>query len=802
MSCQGERIFESHKRISMTFPSSENPDWGYARTKRCVLMTPSAEWVQSVYSCQFQLNNKTYIVPNRDYPYEGLMVYQDGENWKFIDCIALAIQKDDNNFIPLSSLSEITVRVNPWVATYCYTVPKSLFHGNEDRDQHLYVSYYLNSCNSPELVTGCVEVYFPDGHQIQLDNPIRLILQPFLDIRHMYTAGSDFWNYRVQIDQNSPGNMKIQISAYNRTLTFYLDEAGFTLFSQPEILNWWYKLGTGTRTESFNHQHQQNETIFIGENKNVAAFFNIYVTLPFPRNYMRFYYSCSLNSSKRNYNIPDIVSMFESSRKEDCEQLRLIQSSFQFSESSNISDAILARIVGLTKFKTFIELSKTNKFVQVPHAGAWWFRTPWYRDVFEGILSSFETMMKLPKERANVREIIFLALSEIESSSGRILNRIPEFKNLERQYNNSDATLLCFVIANAYFNRTKDVDFALGIFKYLVKTVRCFGESNRSNFEHSRIDGPPWVDDDTGLLLSVPHHSWIDTRSQYVEIGQDKLSGLPNRASQQFIRDLYNHIDDKNSFGAIMSSSVFFLPEINAQWIIMLRGAIGLVDWLITNCANNKNDFDTFEGARNNISTILSKAERNYKQVFWCNSNSFLYNMVYKDKMIKDKIECETAITSAAMLGESIFTYNELISIWEQCKRSLLIYRDPVSYGSGHLPFGILTKNEGKKIFYDDCQYHSDVVWPRSTPYLIGLLKLIGQGQLVEEILKNNIDHQMSESAIFYNQELFSRPFGNNPHPSSDTDMNPIPVKNPIQFWSQWCDAFHDIFVRKENDDV
>ena len=61
----------------------ENPDWGFARNVRAALLTPSAEWVQSVCSFPFEVNGKTFIAPNRDYPYEGLVAYHAGENWKF-----------------------------------------------------------------------------------------------------------------------------------------------------------------------------------------------------------------------------------------------------------------------------------------------------------------------------------------------------------------------------------------------------------------------------------------------------------------------------------------------------------------------------------------------------------------------------------------------------------------------------------------------------------------------------------------------------------------------------------------------
>jgi len=57
----------------------------------------------------------------------------------------------------------------------------------------------------------------------------------------------------------------------------------------------------------------------------------------------------------------------------------------------------------------------------------------------------------------------------------------------------------------------------------------------------------------------------------------------------------------------------------------------------------------------------------------------------------------------------------------------------------------------------------------------------------------------MTEGAIFYNHELFSRPVGNNPYQNMYTSMNPVPVKNPLQFWSQCCDAFIQFFEEEKD---
>lgn len=71
---------------------------------------------------------------------------------------------------------------------------------------------------------------------------------------------------------------------------------------------------------------------------------------------------------------------------------------------------------------------------------------------------------------------------------------------------------------------------------------------------------------------------------------------------------------------------------------------------------------------------------------------------------------------------------------------------------------------------------------------------LIGELETAKEIVLNNLDHQMSEGAIFYNHELFSKPCGNNPEHVEATERNPVPVKNAIQFWSQWCDPVIELF--------
>src|SRR3989441_282232 len=759
----------------------ENPDWGFARNVRSTLLAPSAEWVQSVCSFAFEVNGKTFIAPNRDYPYEGLAAYHGGENWKFIDCIALSLQHRNGRQLPLTPSR---VKINPWRVEYHYRGLCSDSTFDEQGGIPVFVSYYLDSQNSPDLLTGSIEVYFPEG--LAHDNgQIIPLIQPFIDIRHMY-GSSAFHDYRITSEFEN--HKRIHIANGNRTLTFFVPQGDLSIFREPETVNWQYKLGTGSRTEN-----QQNETVFIGERKNVAAFFRVQVPTLSEQKSLKLHFSTCLSSSPTNFYLPDIQKNSDESKRKDHSDFQHIVDTFPLSKELSFREAIWARIIGLTKFKTYIYFAGAQKHIRVPHAGAWWFKTAWYRDVFEGLLNGFETLMRIPREREDIREIILSALSFQDKTSGLILNKIPEFRTLEAGHNSCDATLLCFMVANAYFRKTKDVEFALEVLAYARTAVSCF-KANHNAGATSRIDGPPGVDETNGLLLCAPHHSWVDTRIRNVHYAGWTLKDLPNRLSVDFIKDLYDQTTNKELVEAIASSPRFFLPEINAQWITMLAGTIQTIDLV-----NQDRRSDFIEDLRAEAEALLAKARKHFKPVFWNEKSGYLFNAVFEDGVTKDNIECEAGVTAAAMLGETVFTRDELNSIWKCARQELLAYRRLIKYGEETLPFGIVTKKEDQKIFYDDNQYHSDMIWPRSTPYLIKLLRLLDEEETARHILINNLDHQMTECAIFYNQELFSGAFGNNSHPNGPTSQNPVPVKNPIQFWSQWCDAYLEVFGGKES---
>lgn len=769
----------------MELAPEESPDWGCARSQRVVLMAPSAEWVQAVFSSTWEDGSGNhFITPNRDYPYEGLLAHQGGEHWKFVDCIALGVRDVNGGPLLVTRDPARKVQVTPWRATYTYLA--SYPGADKESDLPFAASYYLSSCSSPELVTAGLYVYFPVS---AMNKGLTLIIQPVLDIRHMY-GSSDYAAYRVHADDQH----RLHTSYMNRRITFHLPPCDLDIFDSPKRLTWSYKLGTGARHEVANGLGRM-ETRFIPEDRDVAALFRLGIPLTSRNRLTILPFSCGLEGSSPHRSWTDAAAHLRRSRQSDRREQRLILATFplQSDLEDSFREALVGRIAGLKRFKNFLHVPDSGDHVQIPPAGAWWFRTAWYRDVFEGLSSSFETLMRLPDERDNVKDIVLHALRYQDPESGLIQARLPEFASMEPPYNSSDATLLCLLVASRYSERTADVEFARQVLPCALRTIVSF----RGNYEADRsANGPPRLDPETGLLLSVPHHSWIDTQTQRVDYAGWTLEALPNRVSARFVKDLYDVLGDKGAVELSLRTPSFFLPEVNAQWLRVLSGVLDMArlaaEW----------DEGAWPMSTVEVASLLERARRHFKPVFWNEKKQFLYNLVEEKRRLRDEIECEAAVTAAATLGRTVFTDEDLIAIWHRTERCLLVKRGLQCYGTDTTPFGIITKYDDKRIFYDDDQYHSDVVWPRSTVYLVWLLDLLGEQGIVLELLRNTLDHQMTEAAVFYNQEVFSRPCGNNPEPVERTRENPVPVKNPIQFWSQWCDEFLKAYEDKASEDA
>lgn len=774
----------------LEFHSHEDSDWGYARTKRTVLMSRSAEWVQSVFSCRFESNGKPLVAPNRDYPYEGLMAHHEGEHWRFIDCVAVSVQSFDGRWATLvENDASPAVRVNPDQVTYLYRY--SVPHPETGQeDVRLAVAYRLHSASPAGMPTGSIELSF-------LANDARpppwaaVVVQPFLDLRHMF-AGSDFGRYRVVPSYR--GGQRVEVHCYNRRLTLFLPAGSFTPFPAPEILCWNFKLGTGQRQEVLQGPGGRTATRFVGERRSSAAFFELRPHFLPEAQRVRIYFCCEANPES-SITVVDLERIHAESERLDARRLRVSRRLVSPRWGKRPAAAIVARILGAVKFQTRVHDLDSGKAFSIPHAGAWWFRTPWFRDVFEGLSSSFRCLMALEGGPSLVKDSVELALAYQDPTTGLVPNRIPEQAGQGLDYNSVDATLLCLLTACRYVEETGDPELARKTLDAARVTISALEKEPTTGTP--RPEGPPRLDRQTGLVLCVPWHSWIDTRCQALEHGGHHMEWLPNRVSPRFVKDLWQHVDDKQHLGALLASPRFFLPEINAQWIGALTALLKVLD-RSAGGVDDPEQARTAAQLREIFHELVARARRSFIEAFWNAETGFLFNVVYEDRQVKDAIDCEAAVTAAAMLGDSLFAPEQLSAIWRRAERTLLVRRRLIRFGNKECAFGLMVKNDDRRIYYGDLEYHSDVVWPRSTHYLVRLLRLLGHDSVVRELLLNALDHQMTEGAIFYSHELFSRPFGNNPSPDPRTCDNPVPVKNPIQFWSQWADVFLEFFGEGE----
>ena len=235
------------------------------------------------------------------------------------------------------------------------------------------------------------------------------------------------------------------------------------------------------------------------------------------------------------------------------------------------------------------------------------------------------------------------------------------------------------------------------------------------------------------LLYCLPQFSWVDSMLNI------KGRNVPSRVPSDW------NCDGKLSL----------LPEVNAMFIRFLKFG---------------------QSISRDTSGLYKNAIENY-EIFM--NGGYLYSVIVDDK--KDQTESSMALVSAVLLYEHVFSREDLVRMWPSVER-LLVKRN------GKL-FGMLCRDMKDRTYLNDNQYHGSVVWPRDTPYLIRYLQIIGKDELVKEILESNLDHQMKECAIFYSNELFSLPEGRNPSQTND-NSKPVPMKNPIQLWSNFCDAY------------
>lgn len=320
------------------------------------------------------------------------------------------------------------------------------------------------------------------------------------------------------------------------------------------------------------------------------------------------------------------------------------------------------------------------------------------------------------------------ALEKCAAAQDQILGLMPNF---QKTFGSTDATLLYFILAGEYLKERKDSRAAEASIRAAKAMVSAFESDPKKR------GGAPFVQGN--LLYANPASSWTDSI----------VNGHPARIPEQWGPLPY-----------------VLLPELNAQWIVALKSIKEIAA-----------SYDNPALAKK-AGELLSQSVIKFKRIFHNPNTHYPFNAVTQGK--RDPTISSSGLVAAVLLHGIAYNRAELKQMMPALTQ-ILVHR------KGQL-FGMLVK-AGKSPYYGDREYHGSVMWPRDSPYLIKYFKLIGKHTAAEEIMENMIDHQMQEGCILYNHELFSLPLGNNTYPTHQS-VDPVPVKDPAQFWSHWCDPY------------
>ncbi|MEM3737026.1 MAG: amylo-alpha-1,6-glucosidase [Candidatus Bathyarchaeia archaeon] len=730
-----------------TYETDENPDWHFARAHRFLLRSEVAELGLSAYSVTIKIGTESgelfLTSPNRDYPYEGFLALTQGEYWKFIDCLAFSILSG-SRVLPIQP---VRVIATTGLLNYHYAITSS-----SGQIGSLNVIYWLNRSNA------CLNLAF-QAELPKLSSDFILAVAPLVDIRHMY-SGSE------------PGKHRVKVKAEKREVYVEKDMHALKIYTPNEVTcvkelkkrhDWFYKLDDGFRVMTpqgvkFRGEHRElfiPALFYIGYPKDGEIIFHV---------------------AAEDLEDKIIPQTFGETLRMEMENSSTLNRVFPLKNIGDpqIRNSILARIDAFLRFKTRVLLPQKKIKLSVPEAGAWWFRAVWFRDVYLNLLQNMKTLELLDRRLKLVRDSLLLGVEYFDEHTGRIPNSLPTRASENPSYDSVDSTLLFFSLACKYARKTGDTYFALKVLELFGRTLQAWKKSSTDT-----VNGSPVIHED-GLLACVPWHSWTDSRIAVVK-GNCKVEALPARIPRMWQLEELDSSNPEEVY-RLFNTPRFCLPEVNALWIHVLE--------LIENLAK-------FSGLHNStiiedVKGILEPAKNGYLKVFWNGRKNFMYNVVSRDLSRRDETEGSPGMVAATIL-QHLFPQDKLEMVWRTVKDCLLIYRRTVwldKYVNEVLPFGVMVKNCEDKIYLDDQQYHGAVVWPRDTPFLIQLLSRLQEYDAIRGLLISNLDHQMSEGVIFYNHELFSLPLGVNPSPVEGFKDNPVPVKNPAQFWSQWVDPY------------
>ena len=735
------------ERFRINVAAGENPDWDYARTLRVLLRRRGCAWGASVCSVVWQLDGDRYVVPNRDYPYEGFFASLEGERWKFLDALAFTVKRGEEWLLP----NPESVEILPWKAHYCYSIPG----GN------LTVGYFLVGCTS-EYTAAALRVCF----WFKGSMPSELTIAPLVDIRHMYEASAP--------DEHRTEPVPNGIIVHRRGRILMVVVEGEGRFSpRHRVCNWLYKLDDGFREQT------DQGIMFVGERR---ALYAPGVLTAEPRNPLRIWVVAAtsrgaalryLRWARDNH----LLIEEEDSRTAD----RIYQRIRRIFRDEKRRLALTARIFTLRSFGVPVPLPEGG-YVLLPEAGAFWFASPWFRDLAVGVLANLRTYTEILEDRAFLRALAKALLRLQHPRLALIPNRLPTYfehtlllwsRYFPEYYRSVDATPLCFTLLFRLARLLDDRELA-------EETAKAFARllSTLPNNSPDDVNGPPVLTKE-GLLLAVPSHSWIDSKIPVVHKDL-RIDRAPSRIPSTWVPELFKRVGrQKEELERELFRPKYLMVEVNAHWLVALQEALNTIE-----------TFNSFpDPDPSYLKELYTRASQAFTRTFWSDQHQTLFLTVYHDGSLTDPTFGSPAVEAAAVVPQGVLSDQQLRTILEKAQQRT-VFRRLTTVGKGRAPLGLPVRDVEPRPYLGDSEYHGPVVWLRDTYFLALLAHRLNERELLRRILTAVLDHQEGEGAVHFCAELFSLPVGRNPSPCPPHAENPVPVKNPAQYWSHWCDPF------------
>jgi hypothetical protein len=383
-----------------------------------------------------------------------------------------------------------------------------------------------------------------------------------------------------------------------------------------------------------------------------------------------------------------------------------------------------------------------------PEAGSWWFRKAWTRDALEGLRWNIRTYLEIFNWKSRVNSLVNYLIDMFRSLGGLPI-RIGsgEFaSDAPPQLLNVSCMAADILKSHELLSRS------VGAAESAAKEFLRGAEVSKTILRDS-------------ILLSPANSSWIDS------VASQEAKRWPARLPASWAEQIDSPF-----------SSEFGLVEVNALYIEALARL---------EAACQKFGMKT----PSPVQELLSVLREGFVRYFRTQDMPPL--TVAPSYGLVDHTVGSPAVLAVSVL-KGLMYEKELGLIWRKVSDILLVHRRPVLLKSGWFPFGILVRALERVPYLGDQEYHGPTIWPRDTPYLLGLMEHVGES--VEGLLINNLDHMVTEGAIGYCSELFSLPLGGESIRCRES-QNPVPVKNPAQYWSHWCDPYLEHLPRLLADD-